>query len=399
MCCRGGAVEYEICWPGCLVQGVTSKERKLAMTQARVATRISPEGLDQIKAEFDRQLRAGLHPAAALAVYAGGKLAVDLVGGIADAASGRTAGPDSLFRVFSCGKPLAAACLWVLKERGKVAWDDPVAKHWPEFGSKGKERVTVRHVLTHQAGLPTTPKELAGPAAVADWNRCVAAMENAELEFAPGSRTQYHPATFGWLVAELVNRISGRPFLEFFQDHVAGPLGLRNTHFALPPSLNGRAVKLKAMPGFENVEAAVRWNDERGYPVPVPGGSCMSQARELARFYAALTGGGRIDGVPWLRPETVAEVTALAAEGVDPVGGGYHRRTLGFAMPAYEPHPTGAGPRSGTFAHGGMATCINWGDPGLGVACAYLTSGMQPEALDRERLHRMSMAVRAAVAA
>lgn len=369
------------------------------MTQTRTHTRLSAGGLDKIKAEFDGQVRAGLHPAAALAVYVDGKLAVDLVGGVTGRTPESPVAYDSLFRIFSCGKPLAAACLWVLKERGKVGWDDPVVKHWPEFRSHGKDKITVRHVLTHQAGLPTTPKELEenGNRAMADWSRVVAAMENATLEYQPGSRIQYHPATFGWLVAELVIRISGRPFAEFFRDNVAAPLGLHDTRYTLPASLNGRVVKLKAMPGMEPPDAPVRWNDERSYAVSVPGGSCISTARDTARFYAALVGGGRIDGVAWLKPGTVAEVTAVAAEGVDQVNGSYQRRTLGMAMPASEPHQTGAGAQSKVFSHGGYATCITWGDPDLGVACASITSGMQPSETDRDRHFRISTAVRKAV--
>ena len=367
------------------------------MMQTRTHPRLSAGGLERIKAEFDAQLRAGLHPAAALAVYVDGKLAVDLVGGFTGRTPQSPVANDSLFRVFSCGKPLAAACLWVLKERGRVGWEDLVVKHWPEFRAHGKDKVTVRHVLTHQAGMPTTPKELEDGRAVADWARVVAAMENAHLEYEPGSRIQYHPATFGWLVAELVTRISGRPFTEFFRDNVAGPLGLRDTRYALPASLNSRVVKLKAMPGMEPPDEPDRWNDERGYAVSVPGGSCTSTARDTARFYGALVGGGRIDGVSWLKPETVAEVTALAAEGVDQVNGSYQWRTLGMGMPAYEPHPTGAGAQSKVFSHGGLATCITWGDPDLGVACASLTSGMQPWETDRDRHFRISTAVRAAV--
>jgi CubicO group peptidase (beta-lactamase class C family) len=242
---------------------------------------MSQAGLDHIKAEFDRQMQAGLHPAAALAVFAGGKLVVDLTAGAAEAGTSKPTGKDSLFRLFSCGKPLAAACLWVLKERGKLAWDDPVSKHWPEFAARGKGRVTVKHVLTHQAGMPTTPKALEDRRNFADWGRCVAAMEDAELEFEPGSRVQYHPANFGWLVGELAVRISKRPFNEFFTDNVARPLGLHETFFSLPPKLNSKVVKLKAMPGLERPETADMFNNVASYAAVFPGGGCTASARDL----------------------------------------------------------------------------------------------------------------------
>jgi CubicO group peptidase (beta-lactamase class C family) len=369
------------------------------MTETRTASRVTAEAQAAIKSEFDRQLAAGLHPAAALAVYVDGRLAVDLVAGEARPEPRQAAGGDALFRIFSCGKPLAAACLWALKEHGKFGWDDPVAKHWPEFARHGKGKVTVKHVLTHGAGLPTTPVELSDLRNVADWGRCVSAMENAELEFEPGSRVQYHPGTFGWLVGELVTRISGRPFNEFFKDYVAAPLGLRDTHFALARSLNDRVAKLKAMPGFDQPPVADAFNNERSYAAVFPGGGCISTARDLARFYAALAGGGRIGGVPWLRTETVSDVTALHAEGVDNSVGRYQRRTLGMALGSEPPNTYASEWASRTFGHGGLGTSVSWGDPETGVAMAYITTGLQADAANRERLHAMSAAVRRALVA
>lgn len=367
------------------------------MTEAAITPAMSETGMAYIRAEFDRQMGAGLHPAAALAVFAGGRLVMDLTAGVADPAGRRAAGRGSLFRIFSCGKPLAAACLWVLHERGKLNWDDPVAKHWPEFAAKGKGRVTVKHVLTHQAGMPTTPKALEDGRNIADWGRCVAAMEDAELEFEPGSMVQYHPANFGWLVGELVVRISRRPFNQFFMDNVAGPLGLHETFFNLPPKLNTGVVKLKAMPGLERPETAGRFNNAASYAVVFPGGGCTASARDLARFYAALAAGGRIDGLQWLKQQTVAEVTALAAESVDPSIGRYQRRSLGLALSSDPPNTYASETGSRTFGHGGFASSTSWGDPGLGVAMAYITSGLQPDEPNRARLHAMSAAVRQAV--
>ena len=368
------------------------------MTNLKSATRLSAVGQAQIDAEFNHQFEAGLHPSAALAVYVDGKLAVDLVAGVANPANGRPAGPDSLFRVFSCGKPLVAACLWVLHERGKLSWDDPVVKHWPEFGARGKGRVTVRQVLTHSAGLPTTPAELKDRRDFADWGRCVAAMENAGLEFEPGSRVQYHSGTFGWLVGELVSRTSGRPFNDFFMDHVAAPLGLRETFFSLPQEMNGRVVKLATMPGFEDIQTAPAMNDERSYGVVFPAGGCITSARDIARFYAALAAGGQIDGVPWLKPGTVSDVTASHAEGVDQSSGRYLRWTLGMALSGEPPNRYGSAWGSRTFGHGGLASSVSWADPDLGAAMAYIASGLQPDPSNHERLHAMSAAVRAGVA-
>jgi CubicO group peptidase (beta-lactamase class C family) len=359
---------------------------------------ISDTARSTIEAEFRRQIEIGLHPAASLTVMAGGAGVFNMTH-VEDGGPAAQASAGALFRVFSCGKPLVAACLWVLKERGKLSWDDPVARHWPEFAREGKGGVTVRHVLTHQAGLPTTPEDLRDRRHVADWGRCVDAMERAPLEYAPGSRVQYHSVTFGWLAGEIIARISGRSFNDFFEDHVAAPLGLRDTRFRLPARLADRVVRLKEMPGFETPGIADTYNDPRSYQVVFPAGGCISTSYDLARFYAALTGGGKVDGVPWLKPETVAEVTALAAEGVDPSNGSFQRRTLGLAMAGLAPNTYGADAGSLAFGHGGLGTSVTWGDPANGLAVAYLTSGLQPDAVNRARLRDMSAAVRRALGA
>jgi CubicO group peptidase (beta-lactamase class C family) len=208
---------------------------------------------------------------------------------------------------------------------------------------------------------------------------------------------QYHPATFGWLVGEIASRASGRPFNEFFMQDVAAPLGLRDSFFQLPPQHTARVVKLKAMPGFEDPQVADTYNDDLSYQVVFPGGGCMASARDLARFYAALVGGGRVDGAQWLKPETASEVTALAAEGVDNSTGRYQRRTLGMSFAGEPPNTYGSPWDSRTFGHGGLASSVSWADPDSGVAMAYIASGLQPDQVNRERLHAMSAAVRAAV--
>ena len=139
---------------------------------------------------------------------------------------------------------MAAACLWVLKERGKVDWDDLVGDIWDGYGVNGKESTTVRHVLTHEAGVPTTPRGINE----ANWDSVVTAMESAEAEFEPGSAIEYHSSTFGFLVRELVQRISGQDFEDFFQAEVAGPLGLVDTTYRLDAERMPRLARLMSMP-------------------------------------------------------------------------------------------------------------------------------------------------------
>jgi CubicO group peptidase (beta-lactamase class C family) len=140
----------------------------MVVTKGRA--QMNAEALRATEELFFKQIENRLHPGAAMAVYHHGELVLDLFGGVADAESGKPVVEDTLFVLYSCTKPLAAFGLYLLWERGKLGWDDPVAKYWPEFAKKGKDAVTVRHVMTHQAGFPKTPADLPG---IPAWYRVV----------------------------------------------------------------------------------------------------------------------------------------------------------------------------------------------------------------------------------
>lgn len=346
---------------------------------------------------FADHLDRGWHPAAALAVYVGDGLAVDLWGGHVDAARTIPADGTTMFVGFSCGKPLAAACLWVLRERGRLAWDDPVARHWPEFAKNGKSAVTVGHVLTHRAGLPTTPAPVRG-VHLDQHRKAAGLLAAASPEYPPGSAIEYHSVTFGWLVAELVERISGRPFRDFFESEVKGPLGLRDTYFGRPPEAGRRVAVLTEAEGIDQPRVAELFNLPRIQEAVIPAASVTTTARDLARFYAAMNGRGRVGGVRWLKHETVEEATSAHAEGPDRADSELRRWGLGVQLGGSHTHALGLGADSNprTCAHGGYSTSIAWGDPDSGVAMAYLTAGVQTDETNNRRLRSMSEAVRAA---
>ena len=124
---------------------------------------MNPAGLEKVEQIFNRQISEGLHPGAGLAVYRYGSLVLDIHGGAADQNTGRRVDDKTMFVLFSSTKPLAGACVYMLKERGRLEWDDPVAKFWPEFGQNGKETVTIRHLLSHQGGSRRRPRTCRGP--------------------------------------------------------------------------------------------------------------------------------------------------------------------------------------------------------------------------------------------
>ena len=278
---------------------------------------MEPGALERIRELFWEQITQGLHPGAALAIYRYGKPVLDLHGGVADASSGRTVTQDTLFVLFSSTKPLASACLHILKDHGKLDWDDEVARYWPEFSQNGKATVTIRHVLTHKAGFPETPVELKPEnwRNWSDWDVVVSAMEHASPRWKPGTVLAYHSFNVGWVVGELVRRVDGRPFSRFLREEVTGPLGMKDTYVGLPPALEERVAKIHMMtePGeSDDSESLVSaFNRPRVHQAVIPAGGAISTARDMARFYAMMERGGAFEGVRILSPETVREVTKL----------------------------------------------------------------------------------------
>ena len=352
-------------------------------------------GKARIAEVFNGHLGQRLHPGAGVAVYLDRNLAFDMVGGMVPNRYASPVDGDTLFRVFSCSKPLAAAALWVLKDRGELDWNDPVVRHWPEFGANGKGRVTIEQVLTHRAGLPNAPAGL-GWFDYPDWGRMVMAIEDAELEYEPGTRIEYHEHTFGWLVGELVARISGMPVNRFFEQEVFRPLGMSGTWFVLPDSEIDRVAPVVAMPESEHEQFAESVNNENSYSALVPAGNCFATARDMARFYDALAGGGVSGGVRWLSEQTVEEATRCWADLTDPETGRRRRMALGMRLSEGEFDKFGTAGESPTFGHGGFGSCETWGDPQLKVSAAYLTNGLQTHEVDSQRQYEMSSAIRQA---
>lgn len=179
----------------------------------------------RVREVFERNFAERGEVGASVCVMIDGEPVVDLWGGVADRETGDQWQRNTASVVFSCTKGATALCAHVLASRGQLDLTAPVARYWPEFGQSGKEDITVGMVLTHQSGLPVISKPLA-EGAFFDWDTMICALEAEKPAWEPGSRHGYHALTFGWLVGELVRRVSGRSLGEFFRDEIAGPLGL-----------------------------------------------------------------------------------------------------------------------------------------------------------------------------
>ena len=363
------------------------------MVVAANAVQMDSMALQRVEELFHNQIETGVHPGAALAVYRHGKQVLDLYGGLADQQAGKPVKRDTMFVLYSSTKPLAAACLHILWERGKLRWDDLVSVHWPEFGQNGKEQVTVRHILTHQGGFPDTPSELTWDK-WQDWDFVVNAMEKVRPIFEPGKLIAYHARNFGWVIAELVRRIDGRPFRQFLQEEITGPLGMQDTYVGLPAELEDRVSKEHAMEDCDRMTMVTTYNRPEVHLAVQPAGGGIATARDLARFYAMMIGGGFLDGTRVLRPDTVEEVTKLQVEGMDHTLERPVRRSLGLSLGDERMGCSPQKTNGRTFGHGGAGTSVGWADPDLGLAVGYITNGFRAEHSNTPRLSAISQAVR-----
>jgi len=362
-----------------------------------MATLSAPDGvamdsdkLEQVKKLFYSQIAEGLHPGAGLSVYRYGKQVLDIYGGIGKS------GPvtaDTMFVLMSSTKPLTACCLYILKERGKIDWDELVCKHWPDFAQNGKDTVTIRHILTHMGGFPVTPESLPWTD-WSDWGKVTSAMEQAETIYTPGKTLAYHPINYGWVIAEIVRRVDGRTFDRFIEEELTTKLGMDNTYVGLPFGLEQRVSPMYLMEedadtnGYSSI-----FSEPTVLRCVVPGANGVATAGDLARFYAMMERKGSLDGSLLLQPTTVGEAVKFQVEGLDKSTGAFAQRSLGLALADERMGKSGTNPLS-TFGHGGAGTSIGWADLDSGLAVGYITNGFRGTISNNARLSAVSQSIR-----
>lgn len=268
---------------------------------------------DTIQPLLDDLIANGDERGLQVAAYLDGRLVLDCWAGVTDIRSGQPVDGETLFPVFSVTKGVAATALHLLAERGQLDYDDPVVKHWPQFGLHGKEHITIRHCLSHTAGLYRMPDAL-NHELLGDWEFMVAALANAVPEHPPGERQVYHAMSYGWLIGELVRRIDGRDFVQFMNEELNAPLGIESLYCSIPDQVENRVAWLEedtssqpdnlagngSVPSWVNPLHA--WmNREDARRACIPASSGIMSARAIARHYASLLPGG-VDGVELLPP-------------------------------------------------------------------------------------------------
>jgi CubicO group peptidase (beta-lactamase class C family) len=331
----------------------------------------------------------------AVAIVVDGEPVVHLWAGHADA-SRRAWRQDTLSCLFSASKPLAAACVLKLVERGAIGFDTRVAEVWPEFAKHGKQQTTVRHALAHLAGVPIA--EAAPPRAVYDRNLLADALGAQRPLWPPGSQLCFHSFTHGVLTSELVRRTDGRLLPEFFRAEIAAPFHLELA-FALTADELERCADVELVPD----NALFRMMTDAATPLgrswaPMPWDELNSrQFREsgfasiggfgsalgLARFYAALANGGTLDSGRLLDSGIVREALTSQAHELDVFMGAPVRMGLAFML-ANDVFPF-TGP--GAFGQPGLGGVVGFGDAarrlGVGIVCNRLSAGLENPFLQR----------------
>jgi len=345
--------------------------------------------LDAFHANFAERGELG----AAVCVIVGGRVVADLYGGWAGQDQDRRWQPDTLVNVFSVGKGLVAACTARLAGQGKLDLDAAVATYWPEFAAAGKDAITARQLLAHQAGLPAVRRRLP-PGSMLDWPAMTTALAEQEPWWEPGTAHGYHVNTFGFLTGEVIRRLTGSTVGTLLREEIAGPLGA-DVHIGLPEAEHTRVAAF-AWPGPPPAEEEpdgldhARLMEHNTYYNPsglsgagvinspgwraaeIPSTNAHGTARGVARVYAALIVG---TGPAVADPAALAEATTEQAYGHDLVLHRPSRFGLGFQLTQPE-RPIGPG--QATFGHFGAGGSLGFADPESGVAFGYVMNQMGP---------------------
>ena len=327
---------------------------------------------------------------AAVSVYAGGRRVVELWDG--DAAPGRPWTRETVVPVFSCAKGPVSVVVHLLAQEGRLDLDAPIGTYWPEFVAEGKDAITCRMVLGHRAGIPVLDTTLTFDE-IAAWMPVVKAIEEQKPLWEPGTAFEYHGHVFGFVLGEVVRRITGQLPGAYFRTVIGDPLGLR-AWIGLPAAELPTLARLEEAPGrppaldpehllmrivtmngaleFPGLDVPHGWNDPDLLGMELPGAGAVASASGLAGVYAAAVTG--IDGsARLLSPETVGDAVREVSSGAGFLGFDAGARWgSGFLLDS--PFRPTLGPRS--FGNDGAGGQFAFGDDDHGIAFAYTANRM-----------------------
>src|SRR5688572_23816667 len=369
---------------------------------------------ERVREEFERNFAEREEVGASVCVMVDGEPVVDLWGGVADPASGRPWERDTVSLIFSASKGVTAICANLLVARGELDLDAPVARYWPEFAQNGKEDVTVKMAFCHSAGVPVL-RDPVPPGGFNDWDRTVEQLAAEPLFWEPGTRHGYHAFTIGWILGELVRRVTGRSIGTFLREEIADPLGL-DVYLGVPDDVQDRVAWTNwfdparlmdgslgvppppyfvqalsdptSIPGllFLNNGGWLTpdcWNTRESRAATMPAANGHTNARALAGIYAPLANGGTAGGVKLFTPEDIARMGAVvrSASDVDAVILSPTRFGLGFLKSIWDP---GLGNGNSfvvsesAFGHPGFGGPVGFADPQARLSFGYTMNQQGP---------------------
>jgi CubicO group peptidase (beta-lactamase class C family) len=377
---------------------------------------LDPERLRRVTRAIEEDTARGTYDGAAVLVARCGAVVLHEAIGHSHLATKRKAKRDDVFFVMSITKVMTAAVILSFIEKGKMSLTTPIAEVIPEFGVRGKQRVSVWHLLTHTGGMsaelpPLLPVEDAG-----NLQAYVAAACDEPLRTHPGERVSYSPFTAHAVLAEMVRRLDGgtRPFRQILADELFTPLGMKDTSLGVRKDLEGRRVPVVVRdptPGLFNALLLESMNDLITEETELPAGGAVSTAWDLYRMAEMLRRGGELDGVRVLSPAMI-ELATSNHTGVEPNDIFDHAREIhGWdSYPAYLglsfflrgegvfPTPFGIMASPETFGGLGAGSTVFWVDPERDLSFVLLTAGLLEEGACILRPQRLSdMAIAAVV--
>lgn len=389
-------------------------------------------GFEPVHAAFERNFTDFGDQGASFALYVDGEIKVDLWGGVADVSTGRPWDTDTIAIMYSATKGATSILTSLLSQRGDLELDAEVASVWPEFAANGKGDITIRQILSHQAGLPALGTTLTRDEIIAGTPVVEALAGQAPL-WEPGTRHGYHALTFGWLVGEVVRRATGRSVGSLFASEIAGPLGL-DLHIGLPESEHSRVAPLVDAPppdpallaaidamddpdvkafiqrmistmtdpssllsrvlssnGSLPTPHAATWNDARIYAMEQPAANGIGNARSLARLYGACV--ATVDDVRLLSDDTLDAVTAEQTAGPDEVILAANRFGTGFMLPSASLTLLS----DASFGHQGAGGALGFADRKHRVGFGYVQNQLGGGPLGDPRVSGLLDAVKASL--
>ena len=372
-----------------------------------------PDAFGAVRDTLAASLDAGTDVGASVAVFIDGEAVVDIWGGYADAERTRPWEKDSITNVFSTTKTMTALCALILADRGELDFHAPVARYWPEFSAGGKDAVEIRHLLGHTSGLPGWDEPLLAQD-LADWEKCTSLLAAQEPWWEPGSVSGYHAVTQGYLVGEVIRRVTGQSLGTFFRTELAEPLGA-DFHIGLPAPADSRVAPLiphepidvEAQAGAVGSAAPFALRVLSNPPLTgdtswlewwrraeIPAANGHGNARSVAQVQSVLAAGGSVGGTRFLSEKGCQAVFEQQSNGTDVVLGAPLRFGLGYGL-ANETMPLG--PRACFWGgYGGSVVLV---DQDARMAVSYVMNRMEGNLLGDTRGAGILLAAAMGVAA